>query len=69
MRWLLTSDHEREFHAVLRLDEDGTWTSLVDADDHDVSARLSPDGMPDGGTAITSTGWTGSPYTASTAPT
>ena len=41
---VLTSDHEREFHAVLRLDADGTWTSLVDADDHDVSARLSPDG-------------------------
>jgi len=41
---VLTSDHEREFHAVLRLDADGTWTFLVDADDHDLSARLSPDG-------------------------
>ena len=41
---VLTSDHEREFHAVLRLDAGGTWTSLVEADDHDVSARLSPDG-------------------------
>ena len=41
---VLTSDHDREFHAVLRLDADGTWTSLVEADDHDVSARLSPDG-------------------------
>ncbi|HEY2880568.1 S9 family peptidase [Nocardioides sp.] len=41
---VLTSDHEREFHAVLRLDANGTWTSLVEADDHDVSARLSPDG-------------------------
>jgi dipeptidyl aminopeptidase/acylaminoacyl peptidase len=41
---VLTSDHEREFHAVLRLDANGTWTSLVEADGHDVSARLSPDG-------------------------
>ena len=41
---VLTSDHEREFHAVLRLDAGGSWTSLVEADDHDVSARLSPDG-------------------------
>jgi dipeptidyl aminopeptidase/acylaminoacyl peptidase len=41
---VLTSDHEREFHAVLRLDAQSTWASLVEADDHDVSARLSPDG-------------------------
>jgi len=41
---VLSSDHEREFHAVLRLDLDGTWTTLVEADGHDVHARLSPDG-------------------------
>jgi dipeptidyl aminopeptidase/acylaminoacyl peptidase len=41
---VVTSDHDREFHAVLRLDHDGTWSTLVEDDGHDVSARLSPDG-------------------------
>ena len=41
---VLTSDHEREFHAILRHDADGIWTPLVEAADHDVSAQLSPDG-------------------------
>ncbi|MGC4110831.1 MAG: hypothetical protein QM747_10485 [Nocardioides sp.] len=41
---VLYSDHDREFHAVLRLDRDRTWTTLVEAADHDVIARLSPDG-------------------------
>jgi protease II len=41
---VLTSDHGREFHAVVRLDHDGAWSTLVEDDGHDVSARLSPDG-------------------------
>ena len=41
---VLMSDHEREFHAVLRLDHDGTWTTLVEEPDHDLGASLSPDG-------------------------
>jgi dipeptidyl aminopeptidase/acylaminoacyl peptidase len=41
---VLMSDHDREFHAVLRLDRDGTWTSLVEEAEHDLGASLSPDG-------------------------
>jgi dipeptidyl aminopeptidase/acylaminoacyl peptidase len=40
---ILMSDHDREFHAVLRLD-DGTWTTLVEEADHDLGASVSPDG-------------------------
>jgi dipeptidyl aminopeptidase/acylaminoacyl peptidase len=41
---VLMSDHDREFHAVLRLDRDGTWTPLVEEARHDLGASLSPDG-------------------------
>jgi dipeptidyl aminopeptidase/acylaminoacyl peptidase len=41
---VLMSDHEREFHAVLRLDRDGTWTPLVEEVGRDLGANLSPDG-------------------------
>jgi len=41
---VLMSDHDREFHAVLRLDRDGTWAPLVEEPDHDLAASLSPDG-------------------------
>jgi dipeptidyl aminopeptidase/acylaminoacyl peptidase len=41
---VLVSDHEREFHAVLRLDADGTWTVVVEEPDHDLGASVSPDG-------------------------
>jgi dipeptidyl aminopeptidase/acylaminoacyl peptidase len=41
---VLTSDHDREFHGVLRLDRDGDWTTLVEDDGHDLAAWLSPDG-------------------------
>jgi dipeptidyl aminopeptidase/acylaminoacyl peptidase len=41
---VLMSDHEREFHAVLRLDHDGTWTTLVEEPGYDLGARMSPDG-------------------------
>jgi len=41
---VLSSDHDREFHAVLRLDRDGAWSTLVEDDGHDLTAMLSPDG-------------------------
>ncbi len=41
---VLMSDHEREFHAVLRLDHDGSWTPLVEEPECDLGASLSPDG-------------------------
>lgn len=41
---VLASDHDREFHAVLRLDRDGTWTPLVEESEHDLGASVSPDG-------------------------
>jgi dipeptidyl aminopeptidase/acylaminoacyl peptidase len=41
---VLSSDHEREFHAVLRLGRHDSWSTLVEAADHDVTASLSPDG-------------------------
>jgi dipeptidyl aminopeptidase/acylaminoacyl peptidase len=41
---VLMSDHEREFHAVVRLERDGTWTPLVEEVGHDLGASLSPDG-------------------------
>ncbi len=41
---LLMSDHDREFHAVLRLDRDRRWTPVVEEDGYDLGARLSPDG-------------------------
>ena len=41
---VVTSDHDRDHHAVMRLGLDGTWQTLVEADDHDVTGVLSPDG-------------------------
>ena len=41
---VLTSDHDREFHAVLRLGRDGTWRPLLEEEAHDLGASLSPDG-------------------------
>jgi dipeptidyl aminopeptidase/acylaminoacyl peptidase len=41
---VLMSDHDREFHAVLRLDSDGTWTTLVEDAEHDLGVSVSPDG-------------------------
>jgi dipeptidyl aminopeptidase/acylaminoacyl peptidase len=41
---VVSSDHEREFHAVHRLDSNGGWTTLVEAADHDVAAWVAPDG-------------------------
>jgi dipeptidyl aminopeptidase/acylaminoacyl peptidase len=41
---IVSSDHDREFHAVHRVGLDGSWSVLVEADDHDLGAWLSPDG-------------------------
>ncbi|WP_238342873.1 S9 family peptidase [Nocardioides cynanchi] len=42
---VMSSDHERDHHAVVSLARDGgTWSTLVAADDHDLRVWLSPDG-------------------------
>ena len=41
---VLMSDHDREFNAVLRVADDGTWSTLVEEAGHDLGASLSPDG-------------------------
>jgi dipeptidyl aminopeptidase/acylaminoacyl peptidase len=42
---VISSDHERDHHAVVALDRNGgSWTTVVEADDHDLRAWLSPDG-------------------------
>jgi dipeptidyl aminopeptidase/acylaminoacyl peptidase len=41
---LVTSNRDREFKAVARVDLAGTWTWLVASDHHDLTGWLSPDG-------------------------
>ncbi len=41
---VLASNHERELLAVMRLDLDGDWTTLVEDDRHDLQLWASPDG-------------------------
>ncbi|NEE00402.1 S9 family peptidase [Phytoactinopolyspora halotolerans] len=41
---LMASNHGRDFQAVVRVDGSGQWTTLVESDDHDVTATPSPDG-------------------------
>ena len=41
---VVSSDHEREFHAIWHLGVDGSWRVLVEHDDHDLGAVLSRDG-------------------------
>jgi dipeptidyl aminopeptidase/acylaminoacyl peptidase len=42
---VLSSDHGRDHHAVVALARDGSaWSTLVESDDHDLRAWLSPDG-------------------------
>ena len=38
------SNHDRELTAVVRIGLDGTWTTLVEDPDHDLSCWVSPDG-------------------------
>jgi dipeptidyl aminopeptidase/acylaminoacyl peptidase len=42
---VMSSNSGREFTAVARVDRDGTWAWLVEADDHDVVVWPSPDGQ------------------------
>ncbi|WP_205856314.1 alpha/beta hydrolase family protein, partial [Phytoactinopolyspora endophytica] len=41
---LMASNHGRDFQAVVQVEPSGRWTTLIDSDDHDVSALPSPDG-------------------------
>ena len=41
---VVSSDHEREFHAIWHLGVDGSWRVVVEHDDHDLGAALSRDG-------------------------
>jgi dipeptidyl aminopeptidase/acylaminoacyl peptidase len=41
---VMSSDHERDHMAVVALTRDGTWSTLVRGDDHDLQVWLSPDG-------------------------
>lgn len=41
---LMSSNHDRDFQAVVRVDESGNWVTVLEADDHDVSALPAPDG-------------------------
>jgi len=56
---VMASNHGREFTAVVRVDESGAWTWLLEADDHDINVTPSPDGRhllvtheTDGGSAL-----------------
>lgn len=41
---ILSSNHDREFTAIYRVSQDGaTWQPLLEADDHDLRASVSPD--------------------------
>ncbi|WP_207782722.1 alpha/beta hydrolase family protein [Phytoactinopolyspora limicola] len=41
---VMSSNHGRDFRAVVRVDGDGHWATLVESDEYDVSALPSPDG-------------------------
>lgn len=41
---LMSSNHGRDFRAVVTVDGAGAWTTLLAADDHDISVVPSPDG-------------------------
>jgi dipeptidyl aminopeptidase/acylaminoacyl peptidase len=41
---VVSSNHEREFHAIWHLGVDGSWRVLVEHDDHDLGAEVSRDG-------------------------
>jgi dipeptidyl aminopeptidase/acylaminoacyl peptidase len=41
---VMSSNHGRDFRAVVRVDAAGTWTTLLESDEHDISAVPSPDG-------------------------
>ncbi|AYY15687.1 S9 family peptidase [Actinobacteria bacterium YIM 96077] len=41
---VMSSNHGRDFRAVVKVDGAQNWTTLLASDEHDVSARPSPDG-------------------------
>lgn len=41
---IMSSNHGREFQAVVRVEESGEWVNVLAADDHDISALPAPDG-------------------------
>ena len=41
---VMSSNHDRDFQAVVRVGEAGEWATLVESSDHDVRAIPSPDG-------------------------
>ncbi|UYM07145.1 S9 family peptidase [Solicola gregarius] len=42
---LMSSNHDREFRGIVRVRPDGSWTWLVESDEHDIDAIQSPDGV------------------------
>jgi hypothetical protein len=40
----MSSNHGRDFRSVVRVDDTGEWSGLVEADNHDLSVLPSPDG-------------------------
>ncbi|NDL57124.1 prolyl oligopeptidase family serine peptidase [Phytoactinopolyspora sp. XMNu-373] len=56
---VMSSNHGRDFRSVVRVDSSGTWTTLLESDEHDISVLPSPDGSRllmfrhiDGGTEL-----------------
>lgn len=56
---LMSSNHDREFRGIVRVRPDGTWTWLVESEEHDLDVIQSPDGVVllvvrnvDGGTRL-----------------
>jgi acetyl esterase/lipase len=41
---VMSSNHGRDFRSVVRVDDSGEWSGLVEADNHDLSVLPSPDG-------------------------
>ncbi|UPK74845.1 prolyl oligopeptidase family serine peptidase [Nocardioidaceae bacterium SCSIO 66511] len=42
---LMSSNHDREFRGIVRVRPDGSWTWLVESDEHDLDFFQSPDGV------------------------
>ena len=56
---LISSNHDREFRSIVRVRPDGTWSWIVESDEHDIDVYPSPDGVvllvarhADGGTRL-----------------
>ena len=66
---VVVSDHDRDFHAVWRLDLDGSWRLLVEHDEHDLGAAALARRHRRCSSATTSTASTPWRSTRPTAPT